>query len=171
MDPYQDDQTVADIYNRHVDTVYRVCYILLRNIPDTEDAVQTTFVKLLQSAKTFTDTDHERAWLITTARNYCKNVLSHWWRAKRSAWTEEAVEYYAATTEQDDELLAKVMELPAKYCLPLYLYYYERYTTTEIAKILEQKESTVRSQLYRGRERLRKSVLGGEKNETKYADD
>ena len=40
----------------------------------------------------------------------------------------------------------------------IHLYYYEGYSTKEIAKILQSRESTVRSNLKRGREKL-KSVL------------
>ena len=37
----------------------------------------------------------------------------------------------------------------------IHLFYYEGYSTAQIAQILDQKESTVRSRLKRGREKLR----------------
>jgi len=42
----------------------------------------------------------------------------------------------------------------------LYLYYYEGYSTKEIARLLRRPESTVRSQMARGRERLRLDLEG-----------
>ena len=51
-----------------------------------------------------------------------------------------------------------VRELPEHYREVIHLYYYEGYSTKEIAKILQSRESTVRSNLKRGREKL-KSVL------------
>ncbi len=46
------------------------------------------------------------------------------------------------------------MNLPRKYRLPLYLYYYEGYAVREIAQLLRRKPSTVQTQLARGREQL-----------------
>lgn len=48
-----------------------------------------------------------------------------------------------------------VKALPVPYREAIHLYYYEGYSTAQIAQILDQKESTVRSRLKRGREKLR----------------
>ena len=45
--------------------------------------------------------------------------------------------------------------LPDKYRTVLHLYYYEDMTTEEIARLLDRSPATVRSQLMRGRDRLR----------------
>jgi len=66
---------IEDIYNRHVDTVYRVCFMFMKNKQETEDAVQTTFLKLMNSNIAFKDEAHEKAWLIVTASNVCKKQL------------------------------------------------------------------------------------------------
>lgn len=50
-------------------------------------------------------------------------------------------------------------DLSKKYSTVLYLYYYEEYSTKEIAQILGRRESTVRTQLVRGREELRKRMV------------
>lgn len=60
------------------------------------------------------------------------------------------------------ELLAAVLGLPVKYRLPLYLYYYEGYSVKEIGQLLNRRESTVQTQLARGREKL-KTVLEEER--------
>ena len=51
-------------------------------------------------------------------------------------------------------------ELPEKYRLVIHLFYYEELSVTEIARITNQKESTVKSQLFRAREMLRESLKG-----------
>ena len=53
------------------------------------------------------------------------------------------------------ELYEAVMALPAKYRLPLYLYYYEGYAAAEVAELLGLNPSTVQTRLARARERLR----------------
>ena len=77
-----------ETYNRHVDMVYRVCYSFMKNQTDTEDMVQETFLRLLSNQKKFADERHEKAWLIVTASNLCKDTLKKWWR------TNENIEDY-----------------------------------------------------------------------------
>ena len=48
-----------------------------------------------------------------------------------------------------------VKTLPEQYRAAIHLYYYEGYPTAEIARILQRKESSVRSDLRRGREKLK----------------
>ncbi len=71
-------------------------------------------------------------------------------------------EDYADTLTFDNpshsDLFYAVMELPKKYRLPIYLHYYEEYTTTEIAEILKLPRNTICTQLRRGRELLRESL-------------
>ena len=81
-------EEVASLYRRHVGMVYQICLMLLKNVPDAEDAVQTVFRKLLEYGRTLQGPEHEKAWLIVTARNECKNQLRHWWRTpgSRRGW-------------------------------------------------------------------------------------
>ena len=65
--------------------------------------------------------------------------------------------------EHDDTLLA-LMELPERHKNCLYLFYYEDYSIREIASVLEMPENTVKTNLRRGRELLRKR-LGKDGNE------
>ncbi len=74
------DKEIAEIYIRHSKTVYPVCFAYMKNAADTEDAVQDTFFQLIRSGPAFDNEEHEKAWLIRTASNICKNALRHWWR-------------------------------------------------------------------------------------------
>ena len=76
---------VEDIYQRHVDMVYQICIMFMKTIPDAEDVTQTVFRKVMEYRKPFRDIEHEKAWLIVTAQNECKNQLRHWWRTKRAS--------------------------------------------------------------------------------------
>ena len=58
-------------------------------------------------------------------------------------------------TPEHQNLYAEVMALPAKYRLPLYLYYYEGYTAAEVGELLGLRPSTVRTRLARAREKLK----------------
>lgn len=69
------DGEIANIYHRQFHTVYRVCLSFMKNTEDAEDMVQETFLKLMNCEMQFESEEHERAWLIVTASNTCKNEL------------------------------------------------------------------------------------------------
>jgi len=154
---FRTDDEIAEIYKRHVKTIYRVCYTYKKNHVDTEDAVSETFLKLIRHGPVFNGEEHEKAWLIRTASNVCKDFLKHW--SRRNADIED----YATTLEAErgDEassLLDTVCALPDKYKTVVYLYYYEGYNSNEIATSLGKPQSTIRNYLHEAREILRKKL-------------
>jgi RNA polymerase sigma-70 factor (ECF subfamily) len=148
----------VDLYTRHVDTVYRVCYAYLRNAADTEDAVQNVFIKLLTRPVAFESHEHEKAWLIRVASNHCKDVLKSSW--SRRADLASAPE---PTTDdpEPDETLKEVMKLPENHRICVYLYYYEGYNALEIAEMIDRPHSTVRNYLSEARKQLRERLADG----------
>ena len=141
---------------RYIDTVFRVAYNCLKSSADADDVTQNVFFKLLQVKKDFESDAHVKNWLIRVTVNECKNLVrSRWWRS-------ESFEDYAATLTFDNpshsELFYAVMDLPKKYRLPIYLHYYEEYSTREIAEILKIPKNTVCSHLKRGRELLKQTL-------------
>ena len=152
----QENVGFEEIYHRNVDTVYRLCFSFLKNRTDAEDAVQSTFLKLFDSKKVFSSPEHEKAWLIVVSSNICKSLLSHWWRKRVDIEDCEPV----ALPDQPDTraLYQAVISLPARCKTVVYLYYYEGYSTEEIAAILRKPVSTVRNQLSDARKLLEKRL-------------
>ena len=153
MEPIRTGEEVAALYRRHVGMVYQICLMLMKNVPDAEDATQTVFRKVMEYDKPFRDPEHEKAWLIVTARNECKNQLKHWWRKKRAS--EEALEHLTWEQPEDGELWDYILSLPEKYRMVLYLHYYQGYTSLETAEILGKNPSTVRTWLVQARWKLK----------------
>ncbi len=150
------DEELEEIYNRHVDTVYRVCYSFMKTAPDAEDMVQETFLKLIVSQKQFQSNNHEKAWLIVTASNTCKDALKRRKRKIENIDDHPSLAYQPSVSE--DRMLSVILSLPVKYKEVVYLYYYEGYQTNEIAKMLHCSDSTVRNRLARARKYLRKNM-------------
>lgn len=152
------NEELSQIYNRHIKTVYRVCFMYMKNKHDTEDMVQTVFLRLMKDGTQFLNEEHEKAWLIRTATNLCRDFFRHWWR--KTTGMDNVPE---AAVEQNfviNDTLEKVLALPSKYKTTVYMYYYEGYSTVEIAKILNKNESTVRSYLHTGRKLLKMEMEG-----------
>lgn len=138
---------------RHLDMVYRIAINSLRHPADAEDAVQNTMLRLWRTDTDFTGEEHLRRWLARVAVNESRRIAAHPWR-RRAVSLEEAREPVFQDRERR-ELYEAVMGLPAKYRVPLYLYYYEGYAVAEIGEILGLKPSTVQTRLSRGREKLK----------------
>lgn len=151
---------LAELYHRHVDTVWRVCYSFMKNRADTEDMVQEAFLRAYYADKPFRSEEHEKAWLIVTASNLCKDALKRAWR--RDEPLEDHLEL--AAPGRDSQVLEAVLALPEDYKTAVYLYYYEGYSAKEIASILGCPQATVRTRLARARKQL-KQMLGGELDE------
>ncbi|MDE7171599.1 MAG: sigma-70 family RNA polymerase sigma factor [Oscillospiraceae bacterium] len=146
-------EELADLYRRHFGMVYQICLVLMKNVPDAEDAAQTVFRKAMEYPKPFHDPEHERAWLIVTARNECRNQLKHWWRTRRA--DSEVLDALTWEQPEHQEVWEQVAALPKPQRLVLYLHYYQGYTTGEIADMLGENPSTVRSRLAQARKKLK----------------
>ena len=146
-------EELANLYQRQFRMVYQICLVLMKNVPDAEDASQTVFRKAMERAEPFRDPEHEKAWLIVTARNECRNQLKHWWRTRRA--DSGALDSLTWEQPRDQEVWDQVAALPEHHRLVLYLHYYQGYTTGEIADMLGENSSTVRSRLAQARRKLK----------------
>lgn len=148
------------IYNLYFDTVYKVCFLYMKNHADTQDMAQETFCQLLSKSFQYETDEKTKAWLIVSASNLCKNHLKKWW-VKKSVSYEDSIAEHAdknglvAESGSGSEVYRTVMSLDEKYALPTYLYYYEGYKTAEIARILHTKPSTIQTRLAKARELLK----------------
>lgn len=151
--PIRSREELADLYRRHAGMVYQICLMLMKQVPDAEDATQTVFQKAMEYQKPFRDPEHEKAWLIVTARNECRNQLKHWWRTRRAS--EETLLSLTWEQPEDGQLWDLILKLPEKERMVLYLYYYQGYSTLEMAQLMQAKPATVRTWLFRAREKLK----------------
>ncbi|WDC84696.1 sigma-70 family RNA polymerase sigma factor [Caloramator sp. mosi_1] len=74
---------------------------------------------------------------------------------------KETVENDALKEIERDYILNAVLNLPDKYRVVVYLYYYKGLTTADISQMLNTKESTIRSRLMRAREILKSNLKEG----------
>lgn len=121
--------------------------------------MQETFLRLMTNGKRFESEKHEKAWLIVTASNLCRDALKTWWRKVEDI--DDPTLAVQQPPHEVNEVLGTVLELPAEYKTVVYMYYYEGYTAAEIAKYFHCPQATIRSRLMRARKIL-KSKLGGE---------
>ena len=142
----------------YADLILRLSYTYLKSTHDAEDICQTVLLKLMGAPARFEGPEHERAWVIRTTANACKDVLRSGHR-RRTVGLEAAPDA-AAPEEPESEVVDAVMALPCKYREAIYLHYYEGYSIREIAKLTGRSESAVSAHLSRGRVKLRTMLEG-----------
>lgn len=158
--------------DRYSDMLFKIAYLRLQNVQDSEDVVQEVFYQFIKREEGFECVEHEKAWLIKVTLNACKKVWRNAWNRHRDggAMEEEVsesdelqprgtgLEEELLQEEKNRQLLSAVRALPAKYRDVIHLFYYEELSVKEIGKVTGRRESTVTSQLTRGRELLRKTL-------------
>lgn len=145
-------QQAERVMTDHGNNILRLAYSYLHNLSDAEDILQDTLIQYLKTAPVFENPTHEKAWLLRVAANLSKNRIAY--NSIRSA--DPLVESLAQEGREDLSFVWEAVKtLPEKYREVIHLFYYEGYSTAEISKILKRKEATIRSDLHRGREKLK----------------
>ena len=138
---------------KYMDTIYRVAYSWTKNSDDANDVTQDVLIQLYKTTKEFESDFHLKNWLIKVTVNQCKMLFRSPWRKM------EDIGEYADTLGFEEkshlDLFRAVMNLDKKYRVPLLLFYYEGYSTAEIASILGIPEKTVSTRLFRAKARLK----------------
>lgn len=146
---------MESIYDKFSNTVYRAAFSYCKNHADAEDITSEVFIKCFTGKKKFDSDEHLKAWLIRCTINRCKDVFKSF-RFKNLVPLEDTELIYE--TPEESEVYHTVMALPEKYRIAIHLFYYEGYSSKEIAGILKKSDTAVRTQLRRGREMLKKSL-------------
>ena len=159
MKPALEEQEAQRLVETYSDLILRLSYTYLNHTQDAQDICQTVFLKLWEKAPAFVSPDHERAWIIRTTANTCKDLLKSHWR--KTTAPLEAAAAVPAPQPEEGSLLAAVNLLPPQYRAVIYLHYYEGYAAKEIAALLGKTPAAVASLLHRRRLRL-KTLLESE---------
>lgn len=145
-------EKAAYFFDRFGNAILRLAYSYLHNTEDSEDVLQETLIRYIRSAPRFENDKHAKAWLMRVAANLSKNRIG----SNKIRQADELNDELAAEEREDLSFVWQaVKELPPKQREVVHLFYQEGYSTAEIAGILNRNESTVRSDLKRGREALR----------------
>ena len=140
------------ILDEHGNSILRLAYSYLHNMSDAEEVLQDTLLRFLKTAPTFESSAHEKAWPLRVAGNLSKNRIDY----NKVRATDELSDTLKAEEREDLSFVwDAVQSLPVTFREVIHLFYYEGYPTAEISRLLGRKEATVRSDLRRGRLRLK----------------
>lgn len=146
------NRQAESLLDQYGNRILRLAYSYLHNMSDAEEVLQDTLIQYLKTAPELKSEEHRKAWLLHVAGNLSKNRI----RYNKVRCADELSETLAAEEREDLSFVWEAVKvLPEKYREVIHLFYYEGYRTKQIAEILNRKETTVRSDLLRGREQLR----------------
>ncbi|QDT01621.1 sigma-70 family RNA polymerase sigma factor [Adhaeretor mobilis] len=163
---HSDEAAFTEVVEAHSTMVWAVCWHILRQRQDTEDAFQATFLILARKAHTIKANDSAAAWLYRVAFRTALRLKNQRGRRREeslpadlslSSQSLSTDDQLAAVTnaEQSSALLEELHALPPRYQRPLVLHYLEEKSRAAVAEELGCTTSAIKGRLARGRSMLR----------------
>ncbi|MBZ0282711.1 MAG: sigma-70 family RNA polymerase sigma factor [Anaerolineae bacterium] len=161
-----DQDAFAEIVLAYQDAVYNLCYRMLGERGEAEDAAQEAFLRAYLNLARYDSVRSFKTWILSIASNYCIDRL----RRRRLQWMslddeptsdslalssdEPEPEPATLTKERSAAIQALLDELSPDYRAAVVLRYWYDYSYAEIAEMMDTTESAVKSRLFRARQAL-----------------
>ncbi|MFI5310109.1 MAG: RNA polymerase sigma factor [Gemmatimonadales bacterium] len=158
-----DARAERELYDRHVDRVYRLAFRMAGEDTLARDFTQDTFVRAFERLGEFRGESSLRTWLHAIATSVVLNGLKRVRRIRsREQQSDELPEVAGTRREAEPDLkwrLARAIDaLPPGYRMVFVMHDVEGYTHEEIGSALGIRSGTSKAQLFRARERLRRDL-------------
>jgi RNA polymerase sigma-70 factor (ECF subfamily) len=160
---------LGSIYTAHYPHVLQACRRFFRQPEDAEDAAAEVFLKLHAVLDKKNEKDPFRPWVCQVASRHCIDKLRR--RECEKCWTAGGSDLCAIPDVSTPSPLSQVLHqeakrqvreqlsrLPDYYRIPLMLRYYKRMSYSEIARTLNRRLPTVRTIIFRAKNRLRHNL-------------
>ncbi len=150
---------------QHLDALYNFAIYLTRNPPEADDLVQETYLRAFRFSHRFQAGTHLRAWLFQILRNTF--LTFYRLRERETAIADDGVpdwdvpmfqnapEYTASAMEAHTDLERAMSRLPEEFRTVLLLAEVEGMPLEEVARVMGCPVGTVKSRIFRAKERLR----------------
>lgn len=148
-----DHEAFIEIIESSTGQLYRVGKSILKNDEDIGDALQETIMIAYEKLHTLKEPKYFRTWLVRILINRCNYILSR--NKKVISLDEVNILSYKDGGFKDLELNEAINELKEDYRVVINLHYIMGFSIKEICSILDEKEGTIKSRLFRARNDLR----------------
>jgi RNA polymerase sigma-70 factor (ECF subfamily) len=157
------------LIERHQQHIFNLCYRMLRQFEEADDATQDTFLKAYRSLKQFRGDARLKTWLCQIARNECLNRLRHENMASLDQQLTTDYSFQIAdSTPSPLELIEQqetqsivheaINKLPHSYRLVITLFHLNGLSYEEISQVMEIPMGTVKTHIFRARELLKSKL-------------
>lgn len=159
-----DQDAFAELVYTYQDAVYNLCYRLLSDHVEAEDAAQEAFLRAYLNLRRYDPGRSFKTWVLSIASNHCIDRL----RRRRMQYVslddplpsltlstnEPEPEDVTIFREQSRRIQGLLGELAPDYRAAVVLRYWYDYSYLEIADILDTTESAIKSRLFRARQMI-----------------
>ena len=154
-----DSDALAKLYDLYAPGLHRVLLAILSSQEDAEDALQETFVKLLDGR--MSRAQNAKAYLFSSARHVALDILRR--RKREQNHVEETFE--PAISDANNDLQTLLRHLPREQREVIALKVFQEMTFAEIAVVVKARPNTVASRYRYGIEKLRQWLREEDSNE------
>jgi len=163
-----DDYAFQVLVKRHKEKVRNIIYLTMNNSALVDDIAQEVFITVYRNLKQFRFESQFTTWLYRITVNRCKDYLRKMNVRRIFSPLEEGSEVgeFDSPVENNDVsriVMDAISKLPSKLRLPLVLKDIEGFSYQEISESLNCEMGTVKSRIFRGRERLKEILQPLEK--------
>ncbi|MCL2091311.1 MAG: sigma-70 family RNA polymerase sigma factor [Micrococcales bacterium] len=154
---------------RFQDMVYRIAVTHTQCRGDADDVFQDVFLTYHRRQPDCRDSEHLKAWLITTTVNIARRTATSSWRTRvvplhpgtGDSAVDATTEPFRFRTELQDAVARAMQVLPDEYRTVLHLFYFDDLPVVTIADLLGLTEGAVKMRLSRGRALMRDQLHEG----------
>jgi len=164
-----DQQAFTELVNRFKKTIYAVAYRRLKNHLDADEVTQETFVRVYKKIGELKSSQNFRSYIIRIALNFCTDLIR---RRKKLVPVDELTSQSDMSLSaagsisspernlENAEIISEIEDaiewLPPKQKMAFILHDLEGFSKSEVAKIMNCPQATVRSNLHIARTKLKK---------------
>lgn len=148
------DEQIQQVLLEHYDRYYRLAYSYVGNQADALDVVQESAYKAIRDSKKVVNESYISTWIYRIVVNTAIDML----RKRKKEGMNSQIEDYEMPVEDsysDPDLAAALSRLKEEEKTVVALRYFEELTLEEIAEVMREPLSTIKSRLYRALKRLR----------------
>lgn len=157
-----DKNAFTDIILQIRNDLYKIAKTRISNDDDIEDLIQDTMIETYKHIKKLREPEKFKMWVIKILVNKCNKLYKKKYRNDISIDEYNMENYIILNSQKDieDDLNFYYLIKKLKYeeRIVLVLHYMEQYSVKDISKILKINENTVKTHLFRARERIKKNL-------------
>ncbi len=158
------ERAFKQLYEKYASYALRTAYAITRNSSDASDVVQETFIRIYRNIDSFDVEKPFSSWFYQILLNESRRLLARRKKQAHSMGEEYILDHLEIKEKRvhADEPMMRAMEyLSEEDQTLIILKYVERFTEKELAKMMGLNVNTVKSRLYRARNRLKEIYTGG----------
>jgi RNA polymerase sigma factor (sigma-70 family) len=165
---WKKEEAIEYVIDHYGEMIKRLIFTYVKKHAQTDDIFQEFLITVYKKLDSFRGEAKLKSWLCRIAINKCKDYLKSPLHRLillkdqlQEIEFEKSAEQLSIEEEENQLIVQAIFDLPLKYREIFVLRYYQSLSIKEIGELLDINESTIKTRIARGKQRL-EAKLGGE---------